>query len=275
MGKKLVYLLFLLAAPAFGQTPIHMLTSQSEVRVAGGSDSPGTTDMIAAWEFESGALLDDSHAAHTLTNGSSMGGSDCSSSATNAIVGNAANCNGDNFFMGMTSAQSNDIQFGNESFSVAVWFYPAAHSATTENSLAVYDGTDNWELQHDNDDAGKCRVRISDQTIVTTSVCDVTNIGAAATMNFYTFWYDADNDEVCIEVNDSGSPVCGANSTGMNASVDVAFCIGSEATSTTACNTSGEDNGYWDQLFIFGDVLTSAERTWLYNSGSGRTYADL
>lgn len=79
-------------------------------------------------------------------------------------------------------------------------------------------------------------------------------------------WHDATNDELGIAVND-GTPVTQSHATGVRdgaADFAVGYCQG------------GASNRYFDGIIdevgLWSRVLTSGERTALYNGGNGITY---
>lgn len=77
-------------------------------------------------------------------------------------------------------------------------------------------------------------------------------------------WHDSVNNQIAIAVND-GTPVTTGHSTGVRTAA-LAFVIG-------AFNNANYFNGLIDEVGLWKRVLTSGERTDLYNGGSGRDYA--
>ncbi len=80
-------------------------------------------------------------------------------------------------------------------------------------------------------------------------------------------WHDSVNNEIGIAVN-AGTADTTAHSAGVDDTAAV-FYIGHED------GASDEWDGLLDECAMWRKVLTSAERTWLYNSGAGRSYADI
>lgn len=87
-----------------------------------------------------------------------------------------------------------------------------------------------------------------------------------ATLYFVLGWHDPVNDVVGIQIND-GTADTTAHTAGI---VDGTGDF--EVSGVTFSN-------FWDgtikKLSIFRGVLSAAEKTWLYNSGSGRTYSEI
>ncbi len=105
----------------------------------------------------------------------------------------------------------------------------------------------------------------------TAAIATGNTFGAASTGTWYFVagWHDAVNDQLGVSVN-AGTPDLVSHSAGVfNGTAP--FNIG--AVNSTA-PSSGWD-GLVDELGVWGKVLTPTELTWLYNSGAGRSYADI
>lgn len=109
----------------------------------------------------------------------------------------------------------------------------------------------------------------SNGTAITT--IDATAFGAisATTWYFVVGWHDSVNNLLGISVNDVASTA--AYSSGIFDGTS-AFRLGSLLNGATGVY---EFNGKVDEPFVVRRVLTAAEITYLYNSGAGRSYADL
>lgn len=96
-----------------------------------------------------------------------------------------------------------------------------------------------------------------------------TTFGAASTATWYfvVIAHDAVNNLMRISVND-GTVDTTSSSTGMNDG-NRAFQIGASSANGLWWDGLLDESGFWKR------VLTSAEITWLYNSGAGRSYADI
>jgi hypothetical protein len=103
-----------------------------------------------------------------------------------------------------------------------------------------------------------------DGTNVTSLVANGFGATSTATWYFIVAWHDADNNEIGIEVN--GVHDTQSYATGMYDGTG-AFDIGRYAATTNNCW-----DGRIDSVGMWRRVLTSSERTWLYNAGSGCEY---
>jgi hypothetical protein len=80
-------------------------------------------------------------------------------------------------------------------------------------------------------------------------------------------WHDDSANTLYLQINDGTPDSASFSGSITDGSGD--FMVGSRN------GTERHYDGLIDEVAIFDDVLTSAERTWLYNSGSGRSYTDL
>lgn len=95
------------------------------------------------------------------------------------------------------------------------------------------------------------------------------NAGAASTGTWYCVhvWHDSIADETGIAVN-AGTPDTTSWPFGGLLDGAADFTLG-------GVPGSGFWDGSLDQVGFWRKVLTSGERTWLYNGGAGRTYSDI
>jgi len=97
-------------------------------------------------------------------------------------------------------------------------------------------------------------------------VTDTVDSAAISTSTWYyvVAWSDSAYDTINIQVND-GSVSSTSHGYGIRASFSPgAFVIGASSLAFTI-----DEFGYWH------DILSSTDKTWLYDSGSGRTYSEL
>ena len=96
-------------------------------------------------------------------------------------------------------------------------------------------------------------------------------LGSPATGTWYYInaWHDSVGNTINIQVN-NGTVNSKAHTAGLFAST-AAFALGAEAFSPFSRFLNGrlDEAGFWKR------VLTTDERTWLWNGGSGRSYADV
>lgn len=80
-------------------------------------------------------------------------------------------------------------------------------------------------------------------------------------------WHDAVNNTLNIQVNNANVSTVGYSSGAM----DTTYPLSVGAHADGSCGLDGRI----DELVLYKRVLTSAERSWLYNNGIGRAYASL
>jgi len=98
------------------------------------------------------------------------------------------------------------------------------------------------------------------------------NLGAVSTGVWYFInaWHEAAANTCSIQVND-GAPNSANETAGENVA-DTAANLRIGAQDTTEASFF---DGLIDEAAFYKRVLTAAERTWLYNSGAGRAYAEV
>lgn len=230
-----------------------------------GSDITLTNDFIAGWEFENaGALGTDSY-VNTLT---------LTNSGTTQVagqVGFAAQClaAGPQYLYRASEAL---LQTGDISFTFAAWLYldskGAFRFAIAKDNSAV--GADReYALYYDSTlDRLRFAVFRAGPTLVVQSA-DALGSPALTTWYWVVGWHDAGADTVNIQVN-NGTVNSSATGGALQAAGAAEFRIGDRQGSTSL-----PWNGRVDQVMFWKRTLTSDERTWLYNSGSGRTVAQV
>ena len=91
---------------------------------------------------------------------------------------------------------------------------------------------------------------------------------AAATWFFLVLWFDTTANTWNMTVNNSTTSSAATGSNAPSTST-TAFTFGAHA------GPGAYYDGRLDQWGFWKRVLTSAEKTYLYNSGNGRTYAEI
>jgi hypothetical protein len=218
-------------------------------------------NLIGAWEL--GTNGNDSHSnGLTLTNNNTVtfagGWADFESGSVQDFTrtDEALLSTGDIDFTGMA-----EVQLESKSGAGVHEFIASKYSAASGNReyAALYHG-----------DLDAFRFGISaDGTSGTETGITATTFGAPSTGTPYTvfWWHDSVNNLIGIAIN-AGTADTLSHSAGVFDSI-TDFSIGSL------------DNvaHYWDGLIrrvrFWKRVLAADERTWLYNSGSGRSYADI
>jgi hypothetical protein len=216
-----------------------------------------TDSLIAYWSLDeaSGNALD-SHGSNDLTDNNTVG------SATGK-VGNARDFeqgNEENF----SRADNTDLSTGDIDFTFNVWVKLESKAGGNivvakwdagqfefELFYAIADDNWRWLLSFDG----------SNQKIIESA-----NNSAPATgvWQMLTVWHDSVNNVGGIAIN-AGTPVTSSHTTGVRDGTS-AFRVGMLTGSSNAFDGLIDELGFWKR------VLTSAERTELYNNGSGRDY---
>ena len=230
------------------------------------SDSPGKTDLISWWALgeASGNTRVDSHGSNDLTESATV-------NQATGVVGNCADFDtGASSYLSISDNAS--LSLGTDTdFTIGMWFKPTS------------DPTSTWAIllqKHDNFIGGPqgayqiyrtsssffFRVGNNSSSQVVTHA-SVTN----DTWSFIVCRHDSAADEISITIDaDASTGRTTAAWTGGTYDSTHPFVLGDQF------GTSWNARGQMDEVFFYkGRVLTDDEETWLYNSGSGRAYADL
>lgn len=221
---------------------------------------PITDNLISWWEFESGVELVDSvvASANDLTN-------------TNVVTFAAGKVGDAAHFVRassqrLTRADNASLSTGDIDFTLGGWFRntskPAAMYLAAKGDFS---GANlEWALQYD-DGGDRFRFFILEAITIVTD----TQIGSPAngTWYFIVAGHDSVNNLIFLSIND-GAVDTAAHVLGTVDST-AAFTLG--ARSDAALHYDGDI----DQAFFFKRVLSAADITYLYNSGNGRSYAEL
>lgn len=229
----------------------------------GGGSSPGTTNLMAWWTLNesSGATRADSHSGgYDLLDYNTVGQS-------TGKVGNCADFDGinDQLYHGATA---DNHPFDNLSeFSFAFWMY--ADALGSNDILNVRDGVGlsniAWSCQYYN---SAIRLYVPDGSTDRHAAWG-SPLSTAAWYFIYGYWKGADA-EIGISVND-GTIVTSTGPSSMN----TVGPAGNYIRLGSGPSVANAYNGRMDELGIFSSKLTSENISWLYNSGSGRTYSEL
>lgn len=214
--------------------------------------------LVSAWELgETSGNRADSHGGHTLTDNNTVtfrtGKQNYAASFTRA--------NSEY----LSVADHADFNFSTKSFTFSLWVI--LDDKTTTQRFIVKTATGNLELY--------LSYNLSINRFIFQISTDGTNLNFAVTANNLGIpnaaqWYnilierDAVNGHIAIQV-DNGSPNQTAfTGTLFNGSGDLMISANSMFL-----------NGAIDQIFLFDGILTVTQKTWLYNAGNGRTYAEV
>lgn len=225
--------------------------------------NPVRTNLNAWWALDelSGSRLD-SHGAFDLTDNNTVG------YTASAKKGNAST-----MVSGSSESLTRDDEAGlnfTGDWTMAGWIYADAIDSTTRRVLTKYRAspvTDReFLIQISNvDNKIGFYVYKSDGTGVSARATSDTL--SASTWYHISVWCDHTNDVIGICVN-NGTPVTTAW-TGTVNDGGAQLMFG---------NYSGASSGFWDgrhdEWCWYGRILTSDERAWLYNTGTGRAYSE-
>jgi len=168
----------------------------------------------------------------------------------------------------ISQASQTGLSFGNEDFTYGAWW--RAEDLAGGVSRYIFG---KWNDNGVNDREFLLFSGASDakfRAYISSDGSSSTNIGwgtgaSTGTWYFVVCWHDATANTINIQVN-NGTPLSNSHTTGANQNDSAPFYIG-----------QGDRNNYgWDgeidEAFVYSRVLTSGERTLLYNSGNGVTY---
>ena len=224
--------------------------------------NPGITDLLAYWRMEEASgVRADSHGSYDCTfvyNNPGFGV---------GRQGNALDLDGIN--QGLGIGDSPGISMGGDvSFCIGLWFKASnitsnirlmgkwSDTDVKEYTIAVYSSRINFYVRDG--------ANLNSHYVTADNFGDLSN----DTWYFVYAYYDADSNIMGVGVNDVFNS--GAGPTDGVFDGWGQFWVG-----------RGHTAGYYlegliDEAFIYKErLLGTAERTWMYNSGSGRTYADL
>ena len=225
-----------------------------------------TDNLISFWELEeaSGTRVDS-----VTATGNDLTDNNTVLSATGK-VGNAADFELANSEY-LSRADNASVSMGDIDFTITAWVnmeskteqHPiVSHYDATRDQRAYQlryrDEIDRFDFFVDPVGTGSLAARVAADNLGSPSV---------ATWYFVVAWHDATADTINIQVND-GTVNSAAHLTGVLDSTS-AFQIGAQSA------PSDFWDGLIDQVGLWKRVLTAGERTQLYNSGNGLSYAQM
>lgn len=160
-----------------------------------------------------------------------------------------------------------DFNFGNTDFTILAWVNLASKTATAEHIFSKYTGTQRaWMLYYN----GSALDKFSFLVNATGAAADVARQASTfgspsiSTWYFVAGWHDSVNNTLNIQVN-NGAVDSSAHATGSFGSSTADVAIGGTV-------GNGTFNGSLDGVGAWNRLLTTAERTFLYNGGAGVEY---
>jgi hypothetical protein len=219
-----------------------------------------TDNLMAFWELEetSGTRVD-SHGNNDLTDNNTV-------TSNPGIVGTAAQ-----FTLANTEylsiADNTDLSTGDIDYTLQAWV--RLDTKATLQVIAAKYGASGTEREYHlryNQSTDRFYFAVND-TGGTAQPVESNNFGAPSTATWYCIhvWHDSVNNQVGIAVN-AGTANTDAATGGSNNS-SYAFQLGYSDQLGFALDGRLDQVGFWKR------VLTSQERTELYNGGAGMTYA--
>jgi len=221
------------------------------------SSSPLLTSLISYWALDetSGTRLD-SHGSNHLTDNNTV-------TQNTGKIGNAAQFTSANSEF-LSVADNALLSTGDIDFTIAGWVYfdtisvdrPVAGKWLTAGNreyIVQLDGTVN-----------KIRLYVSNDGTATANVASSV-VCTTATWYYFVAWHDSAGNTINIQVN-NGTVDSTAHSTGVRDGTAGLRLGNNQNTGTDYMNGRIDGLGFWKR------ILTSAERTNLYNSGSGLAY---
>jgi hypothetical protein len=200
------------------------------------------------------------------------GGAGCDLSVNGPVssaagkISNAASYPANNNSAWLSRIDSTTLSSGNTDFTLAGWVYMSDKSSD-HTAISKYTNSGNQREYRLSYNLATDRVRFYVSPTGGNTVISVTanTFGSPAinTWYFITVWHNASANQICIAVN-GGSADCGAHSSGVFDSTSD-FRIGM-ASGAYFWPGRVDEVGFWRR------VLTPAERTALYNAGSGCSY---
>jgi hypothetical protein len=216
-------------------------------------------NLISYWKLdEASGNAVDAHGSNTLTAVNAPG-------STSGKIGNARTFNGSNQYFSI--ADNASLSTGDIDFSISYWVW-------FNNFANIQD-----VVAKDNQAAGGREYLTGFNTVDSRLRFVVFNSGGSATSVsatsfgaltsgvwfFVVCWHDAVNNVLGISVNGTSDTV---SYSGGVLDGNSSFAIGARPAATPAVHTNGriDEVGFWKR------VLTSGERSDLYNSGNGLSY---
>jgi hypothetical protein len=217
-----------------------------------------TDSLVSYWSLDeaSGNALD-AHGANDLSDNNTVG------TATGKINGGRdfERDNSEYFRL----ADNASLSTGDIDFTFTAWVkFETLTSGMTQVILSKWDDVldfEYWLAFFGSSDKLTFYVSSSGGTLTFT---DTTAVASAGVWYFVVAWHDAAANTINLQVND-GAVASASHSAGVRDGAS-AFCIGAQANPTNYTDGVIDEVGFWKR------VLTSDERTQLYNAGAGLAY---
>lgn len=168
----------------------------------------------------------------------------------------------------LTIADNDAVSLGDRDWTICGWFY-LDNTSNVQTIRAKRNGTGSGQGEFTliyNTTGGKLEFYCFNSTTGVNAALQSSSTISATTWYFYVVWHDNTANKLYMKVNEGTTtevaltvvPYDGAN----------VMYIGAQNTGSPALFMDGRN----DECAIWQRVLTSSEMTYLYNSGTGRTY---
>ena len=226
-------------------------------------------NLISYWELEeSSGTRADSHGSNHLTDNNTV-------AQATGKVGEAADLETSNSEY-LSIVPGADLQVGDVDFTCCGWINIEAVGTTSGRFIVGQwanagpsDDTDSWYVNfrdHPSDgDDFSSSISTDGGTLVG---FDDGGGHGAGTWFFLVLWFDSTANTWNLQV-DNGTITSAATGANAPSTTNTPFTLGAHA------GPGSYFDGLLDQWGFWKKVLSSAEKTFLYNSGNGRSYADL
>lgn len=213
-------------------------------------------NLVSYWACDeaSGSLLD-AHSTNHLTDSNNSGTTTGKVNGARIVDRFGPGFSGTQYFY---TASNSSLQTGDIDFTLAMWIYEGSDTAGDMRFISKYSGTASTS-EYTTDYVSFNGTRTfsffggSSSSGVTVSWNAYKNTWAHV-----VWWHDSVNDEIGVAIN-AGTPTIEPHVIGVN-STSADFVVGYRT------------SGWIDEIGFWKRVLTSAERTELYNSGAGLAY---
>lgn len=222
-------------------------------------------NLVAYWSLgeASGDAIDD-HAANDLTDNASVG-------SAAGKVGNARDFERDNLEY-FVRADNTDLSVGDEDFTICAWLLLESKPSSVDLGALqkTTGGNGEYFLQwRNNDGTDKFAFAVFGSSgFGNFGLATADTLGSPSTGVWYFVcgWHDSVNDQLGIQVN---------NGTANTVSHTAGVFDGTGDFTISGLEFSNYWDGLIDEVGFWKKVLTAGEKTFLYNSGSGRSYSDI
>ena len=222
-----------------------------------------TDNLISFWELgEASGTRNDSHGTNHLTDNNTV-------TQTTGKVGNCAQLTLANSEYLSVADNSSLSVTSTDSWTFCAWVY--ADSLPTFMMVASKSGSSSsniaWDLFYYNDGSVWTFAVSTDAGASYTNNVQVSQSISTATWYFVVWWFDFATSTIKLQVND-GTPGSASSTAPADSSSDLR--IGARYSTAELFW-----NGRIDQVGFWKRILDSTERSTLYNSGNGVSYADI